>query len=76
MTLYHQFAKLISLSSWVVWSRTDIGGYYFTASGVANFPKGFISTSNLRWENKVDETLQGILFSLMAFSLSYLTLSV
>lgn len=76
MGIYHQFAKLISLISWIVWLRTDIGGYYLTASGVANFPKGFISTSYLRWENKVEETLHGILFSLIAFSFSYLTLSV
>lgn len=73
---YQFAARLISLSSWIVWSKTLTGGYYLTASGVANFPIGFITTSSLRWENSVDETLQGILFYLIAFYFNYLTLSV
>lgn len=66
----------MSLSSWIVWSLTKMGGYYLTASGVANFPIGFISTSSLKCENSVDETLHGILPYLIAFYFASLTLSV
>lgn len=66
----------MSFSSWSVWSWTVIGGYFLLASAFANLPIGFITTSSLKWENKVDETLHGIFPYLTAFYFCSRTFSV
>ena len=73
---FHFAAKLMSFNSWIVCSLTKSGGYCFKASGVANFPNGFITTSSLKCENKVEDTLQGIFPYFIAFSFCSWTFSV
>jgi|LakMenE01Jun11ns_1017448.scaffolds.fasta_scaffold7482435_1 hypothetical protein len=63
----HWAARAVSLSYSTVWSRTVIGGYFKVFYGVANLPKGFMTTSSLKCENNVEETLHGIFPYLMAF---------
>jgi hypothetical protein len=53
-----------------------VGGYFFKAYGVANFPIGFSYKFYRKCENKVEETLHGIFPFLMAAYFCSFTLSV
>ena len=68
--------KFIASNYCKVWSLTRIYGYFVLLYGVANFPNGFILISKFKWENNVDEILQGILFYLIAWFFPSSTFSV